>query len=427
MNVQREDVLNALRAEDVAQHLGITGAWRGYWMRSSRCGEADHNSDAFALKRDGHWHCYSCDKGGDLLGLVALGAGLDIKADFPAVLELAAQIAGIDYDPGADLFGTGPQKPAPKPRVELPPQLPLSDRIALAKKRAAWAWSNLSDQDKLPELYLSHRGLDPAAVLAREDLRSTPLRVSQEVRRKLDARDPSLNQDMHTLWYTMGTRRGTLSMVCPVRSVTDGSMVDLRARRVEPEDGQPKILGMVGGITSAAAERGKTRQLIGCYGRPHAIDSDLVCINEGILDYLTALQLWPNAQVLGAVEAGTLALVVGHVAAALAARDNDSKLLIVEQADPPRLNKATGKMVAGAADQAINEDPNAATKVALRILRRSSRVGWLYCSYAGDDGVIGSPCAKLGGKAVKDLNDLVVVGADVRGMVQWWPDASSAD
>ncbi len=419
--IQREDVINALRAEDVAQHLGIKGSWRGYWMRSSRCGEADHATDAFGIKRDGHWHCWSCDKGGDLLGLLALGSGLDIKADFPKVLELAAGIAGIDLEPGADLFGTGPEKPTPKPRVELPPQMPLGDRIALAKKRAAWVWSNLSDQDRLPELYLRSRGLDPAAVLAREQLRSTPLRVSQDLRAKLEARDQSVSEDMRTLWYTMGVRRGTLSMVCPVRSVIDGSMVDLRARRVEPEAGQPKIMGMLGGVTSSPAERGKTRQLIGCYGRPHAIDSDLVVITEGILDYLTALQVWPNAQVLGAVEAGTLALVTAHAAASLAARDNDSRLLIVEQADPPRLNKATGKMVAGAADQSINEDPNAATKVALRILRRSSRVGWLYCT-AGE----GEGDRELGA-VVKDLNDLVVIRADVVGMVKWWLDASSTD
>lgn len=428
MTVQRLDVIAALRAEDVAQHIGLKGQWRGYWMRADRCGEADHTpgSQPFGLKRDGHWHCWACDKGGDLLGLLALSEGLDIKADFPKVLEVAAGLAGIDLDPGSNLFGDGPVKPAPVKRVELPPQKSLAERLVIARKRAAWAWENLT-VGSLPAMYLKMRGLDPVLVLARETMRSTPLNLGQ-LRDKIESRDPSINDDLRTLWYTMGTRPGTLSVVLPVRSVVDGAMVDLRARRVEEQEtGRPKIIGMVGGVTSSPAERGKTRQLIGCYGNPHSIDADHVVITEGIMDYLSALQLWPNAQVLGAVEAGTLALVTAHAASALASRDNTSRLTIVEQSDPPRLNKSTGKVMAGAADQSINEDPNAATKVAVRLLRSPRRVGWLFCSHAGDDGVVGSPCAKLGGKPVKDLNDLVMVGANIAAMQTWWADLASTE
>lgn len=420
-NVQRDDVIAALRAADVVDHLGIVSRseqrWRGRWLRARRCAETDHGSDCFAVSEWGRWHCHSCDKGGDLLHLLALGEGLSIKDDFPKVLELAAGIAGVEADTGGDMFGIGPARPQPKARPEPPPLPPLSERIALAKKRAAWVWERLYTADKwgIPEAYLKMRGLDPKAVMAREEVRGTPLHITRELRTKIEERAPDISPELRTLWWTMGVRKGTLSIAVPVRSVTDGKLVDVRLRRVEPEEGQPKIIGMIGNVTVAPAERGKMRQLIGCYGNPHAIDSDHVVIVEGALDYLTALQVWPNAQVLGAVEAGTLALVTAHAAKALAARDSDSRLTIVEQCDPPRTLK-DGRIVPGAADASINEDPNAATKVAVRLLSHPRRVGWLFCDMAD---------TLVDGKPVKDLNDLVRAGADIAGMHRWWTDPVS--
>jgi hypothetical protein len=419
VNIQRDDVVAALTAEEVVRHLGIKGTWRGRWMRSRRCGETDHDSLAFGIARDGHWHCHSCDKGGDLLMLLALSEGLSAKDDFPKVLELAAGIAGVEASPGGDLFGLGPTRPTPRPRPEMPELPPLAERVALAKRRAAWAWERLQPSDSgIAHAYLKSRGLDPAVVLSREPVRSTPLSISKELRAQIDERAPNVSPELRTLWWTMGTRKGTLSIVFPVRSSVDGALVDLRARRLEPAEGQPKIIGMVGGVTEAPAERGKTRQLIGCYGHPHAIDADHVVLVEGALDYATALQVWPEAQVVGAVNAGSLALVAAHVAAALASRDSTSRLTIVEQCDPPRQLK-DGRVVAGAADASINEDPNAATKVALRLLGHPNRVGWLFCDMAG---------VTVDGKPVKDLNDLVRAGVDVRGLHRWWsdPDAGAA-
>lgn len=416
-NVQRDDVLAALRPEDVANHLGIKGQWRGRWMRAARCAETDHGSECFALSREGNWHCHSCDKGGrDLLSLIALSEGLSTKDDFPKVLEIAAGIAGIEADSGGDMFGIGPSKPPPRARPEPPPLAPLPQRIALAKKRAAWVWERLYADRFGPQAYLKHRGLDPEFILSRETIRCTPLQIPAELRAQIEDRTSGITPELRTLWFTMGTRKGTLSIAIPVRCVTDGAMVDIRLRRVEPLEGQPKIIGMIGNVTVSPAERGKTRQLVGCYGNPHAIDSDHVVVVEGALDYLTALQVWPNAQILGAVEAGTMALVAAHAAAALAARDNHSRLTIVEQCDPPRQLK-DGRVVPGAADQSINEDPNAATKVAVRLLGHPRRVGWLFCQMAD---------TLVDGKPVKDLNDLWRVGADIRGMHRWWTDPEIA-
>ena len=417
MNVQRDEVVAALRAEDVANHIGIKGAWRGRWMRSRSCAETDHGSECFALAQHGRWHCHSCDKGGDLLHLLALSEGLDIKDDFGKVLEIAAGIAGIDTG-GGDMFGIGPTRPTPKARPEPPPLAPLPERVALAKKRAAWVWDRLYTADRwaIPDAYLKMRGLDPKAVMAREEIRATPMQIPRELRTRIEERAPDISPELRTLWWTMGVRKGTLSIAVPVRCVTDGKFVDVRLRRVEPEEGQPKIIGMIGNVTVAPAERGKMRQLVGCYGNPHSIDSDHVVIVEGALDYLTALQVWPNAQVLGAVEAGTLALVTAHAAHALAWRDSTSRLTIVEQCDPPRQLK-DGRIVPGAADASINEDPNAATKVAVRLLGHPRRVGWLFCDMAGE---------LVDGKPVKDLNDLVRAGADIAGMHRWWTDPVSA-
>lgn len=411
--IQRDEVLAALRSSDVADHLGIVPRndqrWRGRWLRARRCAVADHSSEAFGISDYGRWHCWVCDDGGDLLKLIALSHALDIREEFPRVLALAAAIAGIE-DPNE--FGA-PVKPAPPVRPAPTELAPLPSRIDLAKSRAAWIWEHLrSDEDRLAAGYLKQRGIpDPAAVLAREDVRHTPIKISRPA--------DNANRDLRTLWWTMGTRKGTLSIVVPVRSVTDGKFVDLRCRRVEPMDAdQPKVLGMVGGITSAPAERGKTRQLIGCYGKPHAVSSAVCVIVEGLMDYLTALWLWPDAWVLGATEAGSLALVAQHAARELKATfPKTGRMIIVEQNDPQRLNKATGLMVAGAADQSINEQPVAASKAAICHLG-APRVGWLFCEHT----------QLLDGKPVKDLNDLVQLGlapVEILAMTTWWADLAS--
>jgi len=424
--VNRDDILAALRAEDVADRLGICALgdqrWRGRWLRVRRCARTDHGSDAFGLARDGMWHCWACDQGGDLLALIAASENIDIRADFGRVLEIAAEIAGVDTDEPPDMFA--PPRPVRKARPAPPPQPPIDERIAVAKKRAAWAWDRLHDSDtiRMPQMYLKLRGLDAAFILTRETIKSTPLRIPKELRAAIEAKDPSASEELRTLWWTMGMRVATLGIVVQVRCVSDDRPVDLRARRIEPPDGVPKIIGMVGGVTASPAERGKTRQLIGCYGFPHSIDSDLVVCTEGLMDYLTALQVWPDAHVLGAVEAGSLSLVVAHAAQALGRRDAESKLIVVEQNDPPRVTK-DGRTVAGAADQAVNEDPNSAAKEAVRLLG-PGRVGWLHCSrrsYMGVD-VPGPSLAD-----VKDLNDLWRAGADIPGMVVWWEQLASTE
>lgn len=392
MTLDRAIVLAALRAEDLVRHYAIPGQWRGRWLRSDRCAVVDdheHGSMPFGISRDGKWHCWGCDQGGDLLKLVATGEKLDMRQDFPRILEIAAEIAGIEDD---ESFGSsGPR--APKARPPIAPVLPLAERITRAKKRAAWVWDRLSEETRGADMYLRSRGLDPVGICKLEDLRETPMRCSPA--------EWVGKPDLKSLSYLFASP----GVALPVRCVTTGEKVDIRVRRVEPRENQPKIIGMLGGVTSGPAEGGRTRQLVGCYGFPHSIDpgpSRTVVVCEGWADYLTGLCLWPDWQILGAVDAGSLGLVAAHAARGLADYPG-GRLLIVEQ------NDGAG----AAADRSVNEDPNAATKVAVRILG-PKRVGWLFCE---DDG-------GGGGYQVKDLNDLVRRGRDARAMVRWWVDLS---
>lgn len=413
MTLDRSTVMAALRAEDVVAHFSIPGQWRGRWLRSQRCAIADDHAPGsmpFGISRDGKWHCWACDQGGDLLRLIAVGEKLDMRSDFPRILEIAAAIAGVEDD---ESFG-GTDKPAPKARPALPAVPPLHERIATAKRRAAWVWDRLCKWDEVArttewgkpgrhsvaDSYLAkERHLDPAAIRKLEELRETPMKITPQEAVK--------SADLKSLAYTFAIP----GVALPVRAVDDGKLVDIRVRRYEPREGQPKIIGMLGGVTVGGAEVGRQRTLVGCYGNPHCIDpgpSRTVVVCEGAMDYLTGLQLWPEAQVLGAVDAGSLSLVAGHAARGLASYPG-GRLIIVEQ------NDGEG----AAADRSVNEDPNAATKVAVRILG-PKRVGWLFCGGEGADprGVYDQAIN------TKDLNDLIrIFGAEhVRGMVRWWSD-----
>lgn len=405
MTLDKSTVLAALTPEAVLQHFGIPGQWRGRWLRSRRCAKVDHDTEAFGLARDGHWSCHACDMGGDLLRLVATGHGLDPRTDFQKVLEIAAEIAGVQDD---DSFGGSDVASKAVPRAPLPPIPPLAERVALAKKRAAWVWDRLVRREETPRSaadgYLAHeRKLDPVGLRKLEDLRETPFRHT------LDGRQ---SEDLTRFVRSFSVP----GIALPVRAVDDGSLVDIRIRRYEPRDNQPKIVGMLGGVTVGPADRGGVRQLVGCYGHPECIDpgpSLLVVVVEGAVDYLTALNVWPDAQVLGAVDAGCMGLVTAHAARQLASYPG-ARLLIVEQADPPRA-QADGTMKLGSGDRSVNEDVNAATKVAVRILG-PRRVGWLFC------GTQENLVAGQVGVTTKDLNDLVRFGLDPRKMVRWWSD-----
>lgn len=328
-----------------------------------------------------------------------------MRSDFPALLALAASIAGVEDD---ESFGLA-SKPPPKPREPPPPVVPLADRVSIAKRRAAWTWSRLCSYAEscsmrndgsvrsIADIYLQDRGVDGAAVRRWEEFRETPLRCTME--------EMCAKPELKSLSYLFAAP----AIAFPVRHAITGDLVDVRARRYDPRPDQPKIIGMLGGVTSGPAESGRPRQLVGCYGMPHMIDSDLVVVVEGLMDYATALVVWPDACVLGAVSAGELGLVAGHAARQLAERGRATRMIIVEQDDPPGVHR-DGSVRIGAADAGVNEDPNSAAKVAGRILG-PARVGWLFCGKITPSTFTAGP--------TKDLNDIVRAGVAPQELVRW--------
>lgn len=307
----RQTVVDALRADLVAAHYAIPGKWHGRWLRSRRCPMSDHDTAAFGLSRDGKWTCFVCDDGGDLLALIAAAERLDVVRDFPRVLEIAAEIAGVDPD---DFGGIIP--PVRPPIPELPP---IAQRLALARTRASWLWKRLHPPDKVADIYLAERGFDADQICRLETLASTPIRITPE---ECASSDDAAK--LGRMWSQVG--------VCvPVRSVVDGDLVDVRCRRVRPRENQPKIIGMIGGVTR------DRDTLIGCYGRPHELGQNLprdarklVVVVEGWADYLTGLVRWDEeADVLGAVDAGSYPLVA-EFAARHAAKVGGSVLLVAQ-------------------------------------------------------------------------------------------------
>lgn len=317
MSLDRAAVRDALTPELVAAHYGIEGRWLGKWMRSRQCPITVHASQAFGISRDGMWHCWSCDQGGDLLDLVAAGEALDIKREFGDVLEVAAAIAGVVDE---DSFGAATPKPrAPRPAVVED----RAQRISIARIRAKWLWLRLDprlvpmgkrdDAGEGPE-YLRRRGLDPMD-LARmgESIRFAPAQINPI---ELAGREEL--QKTRAMFAPPA--------VClPVRSIIDNELTDVRTRRLRPREGEPKILGMPGGVTWPDGE------LAGCYGRPASLGLGDVILVEGWADYLAARLAWPEEDVLGAVDAGQLRAVAGFAAAHCA--DVGSRLVMLVHHD----------------------------------------------------------------------------------------------
>lgn len=359
--IDRDTVVAALRAEDVAQHYGIKGVWRGRWMRSRQCGATDHPTDAMGISRDGRWHCHACDDGGDLLKLIAIAERVDVRNDFSRVLELAAGIAGIVPD---DDFGGG--KPTPPPRAPVAPEIPIGVRLQLARRRAEWVWSKLfTTSGSVIATYLGERGiLEPGDVLSREELRMTPAKIPSDLIAK--------SEDLRRLAHMFGPP----GVAVPVRSPIDGAMVDIRVRRIDPAPDKPKIVGMLGGVVRERDE------LHGCYGRPHdPRDYDRAIIVEGLADYLTALMLWPDAWVLGATDAGCYPLVARFAARTLASRGGGDVVLVAQRDfvgtdDEYKAKTEVGKANrSGAADRSVDE----ASKNVMSILGTRG-VAWVECA-----------------------------------------------
>jgi hypothetical protein len=101
--------------------------------------------------------CHACGWSGDALTLIAIARGLDVKADFRAVLEQAAEIAGRLDLLDADVAPSPARKPppAPKPPPTYPPRAEVSSLLESCVPVTA---------DEAVRLYLEGRSLDAERV-----------------------------------------------------------------------------------------------------------------------------------------------------------------------------------------------------------------------------------------------------------------------
>jgi hypothetical protein len=103
----------------------------------------------------------------DIFGLTAALAGLDVRTEFPRVLELAAEIAGIAPDQGPVELAR--RRAEYRARVEASVRKAATERAA-AEERVPELWQERERRHLRGERYLADRGLDPAGLRACGDV-----------------------------------------------------------------------------------------------------------------------------------------------------------------------------------------------------------------------------------------------------------------
>lgn len=238
---------------------------------------ADHPRRAFtASTAKNMWQCRPCDTGGDALDLVAEFEHLQIRDDFPAVLQRAADIAGVG--PSALTDSERRERSAIWRREAV--QRAAAERRERAElerravPRATGYWEQLADRDPRGEAYLRIRGV--IEVLERGVVRFDPRHGGA----------PAI---------ALHTSRGEIRNV---------------VRRRPPELGEPKTPGLPECPTAGT--------LVGSLGELTA--GATVVVTEGMIDTLTAPLIWTEATVLGAHGSDNLPAIVRAVAPLVARR-----------------------------------------------------------------------------------------------------------
>lgn len=252
-----------------------------------RCGERSRAS-VYVDASSGAWHCHAHGCRGDLFALIAGHAGMDVRRAFPAVVALAASIAGVDGD----------LSPSERERLVVARHRRDAERAEQERTRAEAArarmpalWAALERRDARGELYLRGRGLDPAPFHARDIVRYT--------------------------------QRGEPAVL--LRDLANGEAVGIQRRRIDHvAEGEPRVLSISGSQVTGSCLLGRLADLA-----PGG--ADLAVIAEGLVDTLTARLAWPAAAIFGAPGAGQLERVASAIAQRVAAIRG--ALLIVADAD----------------------------------------------------------------------------------------------
>ncbi len=261
--IDADAVRGALSILDVFAHARVDvakihGSYRARVCPA--CGPRDRADTVGIDAARNLWRCHraACGAGGDALAALARFERLEIPRDFARVLEIAAGIARVapEVAPTARSRADRERRRAEQADRDAAERA----RLASAASAAAETWRQLPRRCAAGESYLAGRGLDPAALIARDAVRFHAEGPAVALR------DP------------------------------DGAVVNVARRRIAPGDG-PKSLVRPGGTTAGT--------LIGSVDAIRG-RGDVVIV-EGVTDALTAVLAWPAAVVLGAQSAGRYA------------------------------------------------------------------------------------------------------------------------
>lgn len=285
--IAASEIRDALSVDSVIARYGLAGRKHGNEYRLKACprcrGSARRQSVAVNA-RTGQWFHHGTGCSGDVLDLVAACEGLDCKREFRKVIDIAAEIAG---------FGAMSETER-------------EERVRVAKERAA--------REVIADLERRIAARSTAGAAWQGYARFCPRGISYLESRGLDA-SFLINRDA-------------------VRFAHDGIAVAIR--------------GTEGEVTNTARRlyEGELRMLTlkDCSTRGYMIDcaADIrrdVVVTEGIMDSLTARQVWPEATILGASGAGLLPALVRSIV--LRVKLARARLLVVPHDDEAGIENTT--------------------------------------------------------------------------------------
>lgn len=254
--------MTALKKEDVATELTTTMVMDAYghphrragkeWRSDDcpRCGQGTKRRGKLSLSAH-KFLCHSCGEHGDVFTLVALFDDLDVRSDFPTVVKVAAELAGITPDTSEEARARRRAVFERRRTAEESRQAELRRR---AEAGAPAVWATLAPTSEKGMAYLRSRGLEAAA----------------------------------------GDVRFSRDRACIALRAFDGIITNVVGRLLR--DGEPKVSGLAdcstfgtfGDVTKLKDTRGE------------------IVLCEGLADWLTARVRWPDRLVLGAHGAGRL-------------------------------------------------------------------------------------------------------------------------
>lgn len=242
-------------------------------------------------------HCFgACSRSWDALALLAAVRGLDVKADFRAVLQEAADVAGVvleDSAAGSGFSGsrTGIYRERPVNYdnvIVAPPSYP-PDAFEL--------WSQCAPVTADAEVrdYLAGRGLDAARVAHLDLARVIPTAEVPQLPRWAWARGESWASSGHRLVVPAYDAQGRLRSLRASRVQTRQDVANGSPKRLAPSGhtcaglvfAEPKALALL------SNPEGVAEDMIAAWGEVRVV----VC--EGEPDFLTSSLAWPDWPVIG--------------------------------------------------------------------------------------------------------------------------------